>query len=70
MNFQGGCKARQIPSKMMPVPRKLSSSCGTCVKFEAQSPEFIGGISDREDFEALYLADGDEYRKLNMPQLF
>ena len=23
---------------MMPVPRKLSSSCGTCVRYHAESP--------------------------------
>lgn len=27
--------AEGIPAKMMPVPRKLSSSCGTCVRYEA-----------------------------------
>lgn len=27
-----------IAAKMMPVPRKLSSSCGTCVHYEAEDP--------------------------------
>lgn len=27
-----------IAAKMMPVPRKLSSSCGTCVRYEAEDP--------------------------------
>lgn len=30
--------ARGIPAKMMPTPRKLSSSCGTCVRYEAEEP--------------------------------
>ena len=31
------CKALQkqgIPAKLMPVPRKASASCGTCVRYE------------------------------------
>lgn len=27
-----------VPARMAPVPRKLSSSCGTCVFFEAEGP--------------------------------
>ena len=26
------------PARMMPVPRKLSASCGTCVDYEASGP--------------------------------
>ena len=34
MKFKKLCDERNIPAKLMPVPRTLSSSCGTCVKFE------------------------------------
>ncbi len=27
-----------IAARMMPVPRELSSSCGTCVRYEAPDP--------------------------------
>ena len=36
---------------MMPVPRKLSSSCGTCVRYEAPDP--CVGQMDR-DLENIY----------------
>ena len=54
---QSGC-----PAQMMPVPRALSSSCGTCVRYE--------GEGDRRelldsDAEALYEVRGaEEYRLL------
>lgn len=28
------CKEAGFPAKLMPVPRNLSSSCGTCVRYE------------------------------------
>ena len=28
------CEGNQIPARVMPVPRDLSSSCGTCVSSE------------------------------------
>ena len=27
-----------VQARMMPVPRKLSSSCGTCVRYQADGP--------------------------------
>lgn len=33
------CQDRDIPAKMMPVPRNLSSSCGTCVQYESDMAE-------------------------------
>ena len=27
-----------LQARMMPVPRKLSSSCGTCVRYQADGP--------------------------------
>ena len=40
--FQGKkCEKEGYPATIMPVPRNLSSSCGTCVKFtgEAQTAQ-------------------------------
>lgn len=31
-------KQNGIPSRMGPVPRALSSSCGTCVMYDAEDP--------------------------------
>ncbi len=34
VRFKKKCKKEEITAEAMPVPRDLSSSCGTCVKFE------------------------------------
>lgn len=48
-----------VKAQMMPVPRKLSSSCGTCVYYLAQSPHLP--VMD-EDVEAVYEKTGkDDY---------
>lgn len=43
-----------ICARMAPVPRKISSSCGTCVFYSAETPCFsrLDG-----DTEAVYLLD-------------
>ena len=49
-------KQASVPARMTPVPRRLSSSCGTCVRYEADTPcrELLDA-----DFEAVYRTDGD-----------
>ena len=44
---------------MAPVPRKLSSSCGTCVFYTAPEPR--RDCLD-QDTERVYRVDGDGYR--------
>ncbi|MEA4965971.1 MAG: DUF3343 domain-containing protein [Oscillospiraceae bacterium] len=34
IRFKKLCEANQMPARLMPVPRSLSSSCGTCVRYE------------------------------------
>ena len=46
-----------IQARMMPVPRKLSSSCGTCVRYLAEEPNL--SVMD-EDVEAVYEKIGKE----------
>lgn len=54
IRFHKELRDRGITAKMMPVPRKVSSSCGTCVRFEsAELPEH------NEDVETLYCLEGD-----------
>ena len=40
-----------IRAQMLPVPRKLSSSCGTCVRYTAENPNL--NAMD-EDVEGVY----------------
>ena len=51
-----------IRAQMMPVPRKLSSSCGTCVRYMAEDPnlnamdEEVEGVYEKisnEDYTLL-----------------
>jgi len=64
VKFERDCKKINISAKMMPVPRKLSSSCGTCVKFTAENHLFI---NPEEDFEGCYLITGkDLYEKIEI----
>ena len=51
-----------IRAQMMPVPRKLSSSCGTCVRFLAEGHNLD---AMDEDVEAVYeMMTGDDYIQL------
>ena len=51
-----------IAAKMMPVPRKLSSSCGTCVFYSAPEPNLD---SMDEDVESVYeVANNGQYVKI------
>lgn len=48
-------------AQMMPVPRALSSSCGTCVKYTSDDPAF--DCMDA-DVEAIYEIEPSGYTKL------
>ena len=54
-----------LKAQMMPVPRALSSSCGTCVRYygDAPHPEAMD-----EDWEAVYEICGDGYRLLTQAE--
>ena len=52
-----------LDARMMPVPRKLSSSCGTCVRYLAQEPSLD---AMDEDVEAVYEKTGSESYALVM----
>lgn len=49
--------ARGARASMMPVPRKLSSSCGTCVRYRA-AEEMLDAMDS--DVEAVYEVIGRE----------
>lgn len=38
IRFRQQCHSRGQTARAMPVPRDLSSSCGTCVRFEGECP--------------------------------
>lgn len=51
------CDEAGIPARMMPVPRTLSSSCGTCVRMEAESADRLPRTDEMEQI-ALEQEDG------------
>lgn len=54
-------KGKGLVSQMAPVPRALSSSCGTCVLYESDDPCFA--LLDR-DVEQVVLVSDNEYTVL------
>ena len=38
MRYQQLCREQGIECRVMPVPRNLSSSCGTCVRYAGPAP--------------------------------
>ena len=50
IQFKKVLEKRGIPVVLMPVPRFLSSSCGTCARVEGSLPDDI----DPTDIEGVY----------------
>ena len=67
--FRRLCRARGVACELMPVPRSLSSSCGTCARFDASPladgepwPEEVECVvelaGDGNGYNELYRAEG------------
>ena len=56
--FQKLCETHRIPARLMPVPRTLSSSCGTCVRFEGEIPVPETGLPEETEQIVELLTDG------------
>ncbi len=61
MRCKKACDRAGILARMMPVPRMLSSSCGTCVRMEAENCEML---PRSEETEQIALEETDSYRIL------
>ncbi len=60
VRFSRMLKEQGVDCNVMPVPRRVSSSCGSCVRFTAASEASLR----TEDVEGMYLAQGDHYIQL------
>ena len=49
-------KGQNIKGKMMPVPRKISASCGTCVSFVSDIEVSFDGY----EVEAVFIENSDK----------
>ena len=61
MHCKKTCDETGISARMMPVPRMLSSSCGTCVRIEAEDAAMIPRT---EESEQIALEEPGGYRIL------
>ncbi len=58
LRFVKGCKEKGYQAEAMPVPRSLSSSCGSCVRFEADELESFLPFS--KEIEQVVIERGEE----------
>lgn len=49
MRYMHLCRDASLPAKLMPVPRDLSSSCGTCVRYEADRACPVSAIPEETE---------------------
>ena len=59
VRFKKDCDARSWSAKLMPVPRDLSSSCGTCVRYEGDLPAPVP-----QEAEQIVAVEAAGYRQL------
>lgn len=59
MRFKKACDERGIEARMMPVPRSLSSSCGTCVQFTCD--ELFPYDDHKDELESIVRVVKDGY---------
>ena len=59
MRYQQLCREQGIECRVMPVPRNLSSSCGTCVRCEGRWLEPQGEAAG--DVDRIAAWDGRSY---------
>ena len=57
IQFRKNCEKMHLEALVMPVPRNLSSSCGTCVRFVAEGEQIVR-IED-SGYVCIYHADGE-----------
>ena len=65
--FDRYCRKNNINSKLMAVPRFLSSSCGTCVRFTNNTWDV--GFKD-ETFEAFFIIEDENTNKPKAIELY
>lgn len=67
-NFDANTAVRKLKSlgtvKMKPVPRALSSSCGTAVLFSTADPQFNPTAFLNLSFEKVYQMENQQYTML------
>lgn len=67
MRFKKQCDKCGVSAKIMPVPRDLSSSCGTCVRYDSENPCPIGLWTEEIELVVMITQEGyvEQYRAEN-----
>lgn len=66
IRFKRACESAGLTAVVMPVPRNLSSSCGTCVKFQAQGE---GDFPEKnEEMEQIVLIADEGFRQIYLAE--
>lgn len=60
LRFEKQCAQAGWASRLMPVPRALSSSCGTCVRYEAPEDVLFPEDVHLDELEQVAREDGAE----------
>lgn len=66
VRFLKSCQKDGVTAKMMPVPRNLSSSCGSCVRFEKDG--FCVGENVPEEVEQIVEVTSEGYQQIYRAQ--
>lgn len=62
VSFARLLKTTDMKPQLMPVPRKLSSSCGTCVRFVYEGDiDAYARQMEQEDLDTVYRVEDDDY---------
>ena len=64
MSFKKKCEKEGYPATIMPVPRNLSSSCGTCVRFWMEKEFEEVSLELNEEIEQIVQVCGEGYREI------
>ncbi len=59
-------KEQSVEGEVVPVPRKLSSDCGVCIKSDADSAVLVDVLAGMKGLRC-FLFDGIEYRPGDSP---
>ena len=62
--FKRNCEKQGMEAVIMPVPRNLSSSCGTCVEFSPAAADFDAAALAAMEYESIYRIEGESFELL------
>lgn len=66
IRFKKACEGSGLTAVIMPVPRNLSSSCGTCVKFQALNEQSFP--EKNEEMEQIVRLESDGYAQVYLAE--